>query len=375
MIRRALQFYLLRQFIRAREQVENARESMRRPIEILTVFLSGAQIRIVAIALVLIIGCGSLGYSIIFGWNLLDALFMTMITISSVGYGEVVELTATGQAYTIALIALTFTFGAYGLSSALEYIASGQFARSLKARGQEKMIHELRNHFIIAGYGRVGQEVAMALTQEEVPFLVVEPDEEGIEKARSEGFLVIEGNATEDQTLEDANIAQAQGIICATASDATNVYVVLTARGLNDNLFIISRASDENSEAKLRRAGADRVISPYVLSGQRMANLATRPYVVEFLDVTGAGGELEKSLEQIAIEDGSIISNRTLGEVDLQQRTGALLLGLYLSSGSLVANPNVDTLLEPGSRMIVLGTRDALDVAEALAANFMKGDE
>lgn len=374
-MRRRLQFFLIRQFLQLREQFLILLASMRRSIQVFSVLLEGAQIRSVLFAIFGVISCSTLGYMVIFGWNILDALFMTMITISSVGYGETRALTQEGRVFTIFVIIFALTIGAYGVSSAIEYVASGEFTRSIARRQRGKMILELTNHFIIAGFGRVGQEVAQGLSQEEVQFIIVEPAQDAIEKAQSSGYLVIEGNATEDEILLEAGIERARGIICATSGDATNVYVVLTARGLNENLFIISRASDENSEGKLIRAGADRVISPYILSGRRMANLAARPFVVDFLDITGSAGELEKTLEEIVIEDGSIICNRTLGEVDLRQRTGALILGLYRSTGGLITSPQADTLLEPGSRMIVLGTRDELDVAEALAGNFLNMSE
>jgi voltage-gated potassium channel len=232
------------------------------------------------------------------------------------------------------------------------------------------MIQVLKDHFIVAGYGRVGREVASGLRQEANAFVVVEYDSANIEKAQADGALVIEGNATEDDILLQAGIERAKGIICATGSDATNIYIILTARGLKADLFVIARASDENSEAKMLRAGADRVISPYVLSGRRMANLAVRPYVVDFLDVTGTTDKIEKTLEEIVVEAGSIIENRTISQAAFSSRTGALILALYRSTGELLTSPHPETLLEAGTRMIVLGTRDALDVTEALARNF-----
>lgn len=367
-MRRQLQFYLIRQFIQFQQALIELRESTRQPLQILRGFF---LIRGLIFAVAGVIGFGTAGYVVLEGWNLSDSFYMTMITIATVGYGEIRPLDDSGRCFSVLLIVMSITIIAYGISSSVEYVVTGELIKTVEETQKTSRLQAMKKHFIIAGFGRVGEEVALALRHEGISFAVVENKSDAITRAQSYGYLVIEGSATEDEILLMAGIERARGIICATANDATNVYVVLSARGLNENLFIISRASDENSEAKLMRAGADRVISPYVLSGRRMANLAIRPYVVDFLDVTGTAGQLEKTLEEIIVEDGSIISNRTLGEVDLRNRTGALILGLYRSTGELLTSPSADTLLEPGTRMIVMGTRDELDVTEALSRNFM----
>ncbi|HLA43630.1 MAG TPA: potassium channel protein [Aggregatilineales bacterium] len=331
----------------------------------------GAQIRGLLVVLLGVLLIGTSGYVIIEGWNVFDAFYMTVITVTTVGYGETRELNTDGRIFTIGLLIMAVTVLAYGLSSTVEYVVTGQVLSNIAETQRISMIRKMKRHFIVAGYGRVGAEVSAALRQEEVPFVVVDSRPDSLERATADGCLIVEGNSTEDEVLMEAGIEHARGVICATGSDATNVYIVLTARGLNSQLFIISRASDQSSEDKLLRAGADRVISPYILSGRRMANLAVRPFVVNFLDVTGSAGELEKTLEEIVVEEGSIIENRTIGEADLGNRTGALVLALYRSTGELLTNPRTETLLESGTRMIVLGTRDALDVTEALARNFM----
>ena len=374
-MRRRLQLILLRQMLRAYQQLIALRESLRQPMEFLRVFVLGPRMRGILFVILGIISIGTLVYHFAFGASLINALYMTIISITTVGYGEFMPISNAARIFTMLLLLSSVTVLAYAFSSSVEYVASGELFRNMMERQQNTMIHGLRNHFIIAGFGRVGQEVALALKNEEMQFIVVDQHLEMIEKARSLGYLFMHGNATEDQVLIEAEIQKAHGIICAMGNDATNVYAVLTARGLNEKLFIISRASDESSEAKMIRAGADRVISPYVLSGRRMANLAVRPYVVNFLDVTGTAGELEKTLEEIVVEDGSIIGNRTVGEIDLRNRTGALILGLYRSTGELLTSPSAETMLEPGTRMIVMGTRDELDVTEALSRNFMSLSE
>jgi len=370
-MRRHLQNYLIRQAIHAGDWFIDFKQSLQHPLRILSAFLVGAQIRSLLGLIGLVIAFGTGGYIAIEGWNFFDAFYMTMISITTVGFGETNPLTPQGRMFTILLLVLAVTLLAYGVSSAVEYVVTGQLLSSVEERQRTSMIKDMRGHFIIAGYGRVGVEVAHALRLEEVSFVVVEFESGNIEKAHSDGCLVVPGNGTEDEVLLESGIQHAKGVICATGSDATNVYIVLTARGLNNNLFIISRASDEASRSKLLRAGADRVVSPYILSGRQMANLAVRPFVVNFLDLTGSAGELEKTLEEIIVEEGSIIENRTIQEADLGSRTGALVLALYRSTGELLTNPSAETVLEPGTRMIVLGTLDALDVTEALARNFL----
>ncbi|NJL93287.1 MAG: potassium channel protein [Anaerolineae bacterium] len=372
MIHKRVQRWLAQRVRALTGQVQTLWGASREPLALFRAFLTGVQMRGVLLAITAVIIFGTLGYTLLWGWPLVDALFMTMITVTTVGFGETRALDAGGRLFTMLLIGLSVTVVAYGVSSSVEFIASGAFFREVVAKRQQEMIAQMDQHFIVTGLGRVGQEVARALNSEGIPFIIVEPDPAAVEAGHGLGYSLLHGNATEDAVLEQAGIARARGLICATGDDATNVYIVLTARGLNPDLLIIARASNLGSENKLLRAGADRVISPYTLSGKRMANLALRPFVVDFLDMTGTAGKLEKALEEIVIEEGSLISNRTLGEVNLRQRAGALILGLYRVDGEVLTSPSADTLLEPGTRMIVLGTRDELNVTEALARNFIR---
>jgi voltage-gated potassium channel len=368
-MRRTLQRGLMWLWQRLEQRLHLMQKAVRRTLYFTNALIVGSQLRGLLVILGGVISFGTLGYTLIEGWHPFESFYMTMITITTVGFTEVGVMDRSGRFFTVLLILLAVTLVAYGVSSLVEYIVSGQLIQSVTEKQRRDRLKTMYKHFIIAGYGRVGQEVAAALGQEQVDFVVVEQDPKNVELAREDAWVVVEGSATEDDILVQAGIHQARGIICSTGSDATNVYIVLTARGLNPNLFVIARASDANSEHKLLRAGADRVISPYVLSGRRMASLALRPYVVNFLDVTGRAGELEKNLEEIVVESGSLLENRTIGEADLGNRTGALILAVYRATGELLTNPRTETLLEAGTRMIVLGTRDALDVMQALSRN------
>jgi len=322
--------------------------------------------------LLLTMTIGTLGYMILEGWPIIDAFYMTMITLSTVGFGEIRALSDLGRIFTVLLILTGVSVVAYGISSAIEELVSGTLFERITDRQKEEVLRDLKNHYIVAGFGRVGREVANAFANENVAFVVIDSDEDSIALAKSLGYLTLQGSATEDATLLEAGIEQAQGLVAAAGLDATNVYIVLSARGLNDNLFIISRSDDEASEPKIRRAGANRVASPYTLSGRRMASMALRPHVVDFVDITFQSDILEQSLEEVVVEEGSILVNKTIGEVDLRRRTGANILAIYGADGKLLSNPTAATLLDAGTRLILLGTRDQLNVTEALARDFMK---
>lgn len=367
MIRREVQrrvYHIVQNTIR---RADRLREASAKPREFLLVLLDGAQIQLVGLGLGLTTIIGTLGYMIIERWNIVDAFYMTVITLSTVGFGEVLPLSALGRVFTVVLILVGIGLFTYGVSSAIEYVATGEVLLTLEARRKEERLFTMKNHFIIVGFGRVGREVAGAFNAEQVPFVVIDVRDGSIEAATERGYICVQGSATEDLVLLEAGIEQARGLVACAGSDATNVYAVLTARGLNEKLLIIARAIDDNSEAKMMRAGADRVISPYTISGRRMANLAVRPHVVDFLDIASATTEIEQALEEVIVEDGAIIANQTIGQVDLRRRTGANILALYLPNGDWVSNPTTATILEPGTRLILLGNRDQLDVTEALA--------
>ena len=367
MIRREVQrrFYHFWENVKLR--FANLRVASEQPREFIRVMLEGAQIQIVGIGLLIVTIIGTIGYIIIEDWGLVDAFYMTVITLTTVGFGEVFVLSSEGRLFTIILIMVGIGLITYGLSSAIEYVATGEVLRRLAERRTEEKLSTMKDHYIIVGFGRVGREVASAFAAEKIPFVIIDVRDEMIAQATERGYVCVCGSGTEDDTLREAGIENAQGLVACAGNDATNVYAVLTARGLNENLLIIARAIDDHSESKIIRAGANRVISPYSLSGRRMANLAMRPNVVDFLDITSESTMLEQALEEVIVEEDSIIVNQTIGQVDLRRRTGANILALLLPNGEWLSNPTTTTLLEPGTRLILLGNRDQLDVTEALA--------
>ena len=343
-----------------------------RPFQFFRVMLEGPEIQLTMTVVVVTLTIGTIGFMILERWSLIDSIYMAVITLTTVGFGEVDEMSPQGRMFTIFLIFGGVTVLAYGASSTVEYMVTGKALRKLTERQREEMMENIRNHFIVAGFGRVGREVALNFHSEKIPFVVIDSDNTVIDEAAAHGYLAILGSATEDDVMRDAGIETARGVVVAAGDDATNVYVVLTARGLNERLFIIARATDQSSESKLLRAGADRVTSPYILSGRRMATLALRPHVVDFLDITSKSHMLDQSLEEVVIEDGAIIANKTIGQIDLRRRAGANILAIYDANGQIISNPTATTTLEPGTRLIVLGTSDQLQVTEALAKNITR---
>ncbi len=335
--------------------------------ELLKTLLQSTQVRLVVFGLGITVLVGTAGYMLIEGWNIIDALYMTVITLTTVGFGEIRPLSESGRIFTIGLILAGVGLITYGLSSAIEYVATGEVARVIKARRQYERLMAMRDHFIVIGYGRVGREVATTFAEANVPFVVIDSNPAAIERATEEGYVCVQGSGTDDEILLEAGIERARGLVACAGNDATNVFAVLTARALNDRLQIIARAIDEQSESKIIRAGANRVISPYVLGGRRMANLAMRPHVVDFLDITSQASGQEQILEEVVIEENSALTNQTIAEVDLRRRTGANILALYLPDGQWISNPSPSMVLMPGTRLILLGNRQQLNETEELA--------
>ncbi len=372
MLRREVQRRTRHILVDILDRIDEFKRSSERPRRFLRVMLQGPEIQLTIGVLLVTLTIGTIGYMVFESWSFINSFYMAVITLTTVGYGEVEPLSEQGRVFSIFLIFGGVTVLAYGASSTVEYIVTGKAVQQMADEEQQKVMATLNNHFIIAGFGRVGYEIASNFASEGIPFIVLDDDETAINMAREAGYLVLQGSATEDEMMRQARIEQARGVVAATGNDAVNVYVTLTARGLNEKLFIIARATDDSSEKKLIRAGADRVTSPYSLSGRRMANLALRPHVVDFLDITAKTNVLDQSLEEIVIEEGAIIANKTIGQIDLRRRAGANILAIYDANGTLLSNPSATTILEPGTRLILLGSNDQLSVADALAKNVAK---
>lgn len=313
---------------------------------------------------------GTLGYFWLWrhvGGTWLDALFMTVTTITTVGYGEVKPLDSAGRILTmfIAIVGVGSLFYTFGV--VMEYLVAVRLADPTGRRKMEKHIEALNGHIIVAGLGRVGRQAAQELHAAKVPFLVVDPTEGSLRQAEEHGYLCLQGDATEDAVLERAGVRRARGLIATTANDATNMYIILSARVLNPTLHIVSRAVDEASVAKLIRAGANRAISPYAIGGHRLAHLILSPTVVEFFETALQRGNESLNIEALAVAPGSPAVNRTLEALDLRQATGATVLAILRDDNCLV-NPSGDMGLRAGDQLLALGTRLQLERVERMLA-------
>jgi voltage-gated potassium channel len=315
--------------------------------------------------LALLLGYGTLGYVLIEHYGALDALFMTVITVSTVGYGEVHRLDTAGEVFTITVIVLGVIGFLYTFGVLVELLSSGEWQRLRTAHRVERRLGELRDHVIVCGYGRTGRQAVRELVQSRQAFVVVEWNPQGLENVEQDRVLHIVGDASSDEVLERAGIRRARALISAVDSDERNVYIVLTARALRPDLFIVARSSHPDSFDKLRRAGADRVVSPYSLSGRRMAALAVQPAVVDTFDLLTGGADGTMQVEELVV--GS--SSDGLTAADLR-RSGAVLLALQSSDGSLQVGPGDDVRLQPDDIVVAMGTRDQLS---ALAASLAPG--
>lgn len=304
---------------------------------------------------IVVVGTG--GYMVIEGWSLLDALYMTVITITTVGYNEIHTLSAAGRIFSIFLIIVGVGGALYALTGIIEYILGGYFRTTLGRRRMKARIAEFKNHFILCGYGKVGQEIARAFDEEGVSFVVIDNNPESIARLEQAGYPYIKGDATSDDVLKEAGIERARGLVSAVDSDAENTYITLSARQLKPDLFIAARGSEE-AETKLQRAGADRIVSPHSIGGRRMAMLALRPAVVDFIDTVTYRKGRELQLENVDIRSNTPLAGLRLGEA--RTKTGITVLAMRKKGGKLIANPPDDETIQEGDRLIVIGTKKRL---------------
>jgi voltage-gated potassium channel len=317
---------------------------------------------ICAFAFIVIIGV--IGYKIIEGWSFLDALYMTITTITTVGFAEVHPLSLGGRIFTICLIVGGVGAALYSLTLLVGYILEGQFGITMGRRRMKSRITKLKGHFILCGYGRVGQEIAQAFSEEGVPFVIIENDDQRAAKAESDSLLCLFADATSDEVLKEAGIEQARGLVSAVGNDIDSTYITLSARGLRPDLFIAARCSGNEAESKLRRAGADRVISPHAIGGRRMAMLALRPAVVDFIDTVTYGRGRELQLENVDVASGSSLVGLTMEQA--RGQVGITVLAMRKKSGKLMANPPGEETIEDGDRLIVIGTKNRLAAIESI---------
>ncbi len=329
-----------------------------------TVRVTGRHLRVLGVAAVAATIIGTAGFVILERWTLGDALYQTVMTLTTVGYKEVQDLDDVGRVWAmIVMVAgVAIIFGSIGVVA--EYVVDEVGSGRREARAMQKSVDETQGHFILCGYGRVGSTVARELIHSGQRVVVIDTNEASRSLAQAAGHLTVEGDATDDATLQAAGVTRARGLIATVDSDAQNVFVVLSARALNPALFIVGRASYDGTAAKLTAAGADRVVSPYTLAGRRMAEFAIRPRVADYIDAALSHGELAFSLEEVEVAAGGWLDGRTIGDL---RRAGIFTLAVFHGQQRGDANPVDDRALAAGESIIVSGSTEALTDLRAKA--------
>ena len=312
---------------------------------------------------------GMAGFHFIEDWPWLDGLYMTVITLTTIGYGEVHTLSQAGRVFNLFLIVMAVMSGSFLLATFTQAMIEFEIGKFFGRRRMEREISRLDGHYIICGAGRVGRTVAREFRARQVPCVIVELDPIRADWAIQEDIPVIIGSAATEETLKQARIDHAKGLVSAVTSDAENLYIVLTASGLRPDLKIIARASEEEATPKLLRAGASQVVSPYHFIGHRIAQLLLRPNVLDFIDTAFGSERMDMQIEEVRVQEGSALDGKTLAGSELRQKTGVMVLALKHGEGAkdLDFNPPPDTVIHAGDHLIAIGSSDHLRKLETLA--------
>ncbi|MBF2058383.1 MAG: potassium channel protein [Cyanobacterium sp. T60_A2020_053] len=304
---------------------------------------------------------GTLWYWLVEGWSLIDSAYMTVITLSTVGFGEIRPLNSRARLFTMILIIMGIIVFGYLVNRFTEALLQGYFQEGIRLKKRKKVIDKLDNHYILCGFGRMGFHVARELYAENISFLIIDSGEEELEKAQQLGYLVVQGDATLDECLLEARVESALCLIAALSSDADNLYTLISAKALNPNIRAIARANSEEAVKKLERAGADAVVSPYVTGGKRLAAAALRPQIMDFVDGILSGGQRSFYLEEFLLDEKNCPSlGQTLMEAQLRSRSGALVVAIRTKEGDLLPGPTGENILRAGDSLICMGTAEQL---------------
>jgi voltage-gated potassium channel len=298
---------------------------------------------------------GTVGYMVIEKWDALDALYMTVITITTVGFGEIHPISEAGRIFTIILIFVGIGIVAYILGLVARTMVVFQMTKILGRRKLGLKKRAMKDHYIICGFGRIGKTITQELLSSKIPVLIIDMKEENKAHLEDSGIPYILDDATNEEVLMEARIDRARGLVSVVSSDADNLFITMTARGLNPDLFIITRTDDEKNQKKLERAGANRVFLPYVIGGQRMAHTIAKPAVTSFLDLTVHDKNIELKMEELQVREGSRLAGTNLLESGIRQDLNIIIVAIRKSEGEMIFNPSSQTRMEEGDTLIALG--------------------
>jgi len=318
-----------------------------------------ARLRLGVVAVLSSILVGTVAFHLLEGWSILDSLYVTAQTVTTVGFGDLSPRTRLGRAFATVFMMVGVGIVLYALTSTVQTIVQSEILATLGRRRRSRDMSRLRNHFIICGAGRVGSHLIRNLQGSHDTFIVIENNTEKVAQLMDAGVAVLVRDATLEESLSDAGVEHARGLAACLAEDADNVYVVLTARGLNPSIHIVARAAEEQAESKLIRAGASRVVAPTLIGGHRMAMALTKPAVGDFLDSITAN-ELELGFEQLEVDPSSSFVGRKLSETDIRSHLNIVIVSIRRSDGEIIFNPSGDTLISSGDMLIAIGKSEAL---------------
>lgn len=319
-------------------------------------------------AILVTLAAGTLGFTFIAGYPPFDAFYMTLTTMTTVGYGEIHPLSRAGRIFNSVLIVFGVTTIFIAIGAMTQTIIEQEFGVAIGKRRLKRMIDKLKDHYIVCGFGRVGRGAAAELQHAGVPFVVVDVNPERAERAMAAGMLAVAADSTRDETLRQLGIGRARGLVAALATDADNLFVLLSAKALNPRIYVAARAAEESAEAKMRRAGADAVFAPYSITGHRLAQSLLRPHVLQFLDFTTKDIDTDISLEQVKVSPSSEAASKSIRELQLRRALGVIVMAIRKSDGQMVFNPPADTPVQGGDYLIVMGRQEDLRALENLVA-------